>query len=138
MKMRILKTILIVVAALVAPMAVQAQTAHTILVSWTTPAATSTWTGCTTADPCTYGLGRASISKGGVCPSATVASYPQLTTTSALSITDAAVTPGAEYCYVAWTIQDATDSALSSIAYATVPVATVAPQPPAGLTVTVK
>lgn len=94
-------------------------TTHTVTESWKAPAATSTWTGCTTAAPCTYILSRITADSSGSCPAIDLTNLNytplnQSSPTSALTYTDTTAS-GLTVCYIVQTSQGGALSQPSNI-----------------------
>lgn len=95
-------------------------TSHAVVLTWTAPAASGGWTGCTVAAPCTYVISREVVPAGTAsCPPApSVAPFPytplnSANPASALTYSDTTAA-GQTVCYIAQTIQGAASSAPST------------------------
>ena len=92
-------------------------TNHVVNLNWTAPSSSSSWTGCTTAAPCTYAIYRAPADGSGVCPASTSSSYAEVTNPasrpSGTAFTDASA-GGLTVCYIAETVQGASNSGPSN------------------------
>lgn len=96
-------------------------TAFQVDLTWTAPAASGGWAGCTTAVPCVYVASRITIASGvTTCPAANVATpnYTPLNTSSpaaGTSYVDAGAT-GLTVCYLVQTEQGSAVSGPSNVA----------------------
>jgi len=92
---------------------------HTVQLSWTVPQATGSWAGCTTTNPCSYVVSRATVASGTTsCPGTTGTGYTPLNQSSPAtdtSFTDTGAS-GTTACYVAQTIQGSAVSLASNAA----------------------
>ena len=85
-------------------------TTHKVVLTWNAPvtATGNAWLGCTTANPCSYILSRATLTTGTLlCPAPTGSNYTPLnqsSPTSALTYTDATAA-GLTVCYIVQTSQ---------------------------------
>ena len=90
---------------------------HEGIVSWGVPSATSTWTGCTTAAPCSYIVSVLKVASTATsCPASTGSNYTALNASSpatGTSYTDT-IDAGSTVCYVAQTQQGVAISSAST------------------------
>jgi len=90
---------------------------HTVQLSWTAPQATGSWAGCTTANPCSYVISRATVASGATSyPGTAGTSYTPLNQSSPAtetSFTDSGAS-GTTDCYIAQTIQGSAVSLASN------------------------
>lgn len=90
----------------------------TVNLSWTAPAASGGWAGCTTAAPCTYAIYRATFATASACPASTNTAYTEVTNPAArpsgTTFTDA--TASGTVCYIGETVQGAANSGPSNTA----------------------
>lgn len=109
-------------------------TTYPVALTWTAPAPTSNWAGCTTSNPCTYAIYRAAQS-GASCPDFTLPAWTEITTPTARPSGTSYTDPTAvgAVCYNAETVQTLpgqskpSNSGPSNNALVTVPVAPTAP-----------
>lgn len=96
-----------------------APTNHQVALTWTAPAASGSWAGCTPSAPCTYVISRITVT-GSTCPAANVATpnYTPLNASSAVSTTSYNDTSasGLTACYIAQTEQGSAVSGPSNVA----------------------
>jgi hypothetical protein len=94
-------------------------TNHQVALSWSAPAASGTWAGCTTSAPCTYIISRLNVT-GTTCPAANVSTlnYTPLNTSSPATTTSYNDTSasGLTACYIAQTEQGTAVSGPSNVA----------------------
>lgn len=106
---RIIVVSLFILVALVMVNGCHAQVAPTntvVVLTWTQPSPSGSWSGCTASSPCTYVISRAS-SVAGACPATTGTNYTPLNQSSpasGLTYTDMSVS-GSTLCYIAQTLQ---------------------------------
>ena len=96
-------------------------TAFQVDLSWTVPAASGSWAGCTTAAPCTYVASRIALAAGATtCPAANVATpnYVPLNTASPTTSAsfDDTTAVGLTVCYIVQTEQGTAVSQPSNVA----------------------
>ena len=103
---------------------------HRVSLTWTAPAATSAWSGCTATAPCVYAVYRCT-GDATACGTLSSTAWSEVTTPSTrpsgTSYIDASV-GGAVYTYVVETVQGSDNSGPSNTTAATVP---GIPAPPA-------
>lgn len=98
-----------------------APTSYQVALTYTAPVASGSWTGCTTAAPCTYVLSRITLASGTTsCPAANTGTpnYTPLNASSPVtgtSYTDASAI-GLTVCYIAQTEQSSAVSGPSNTA----------------------
>lgn len=96
-------------------------TSYRVDLTWTAPVASGSWTGCTTAAPCTYVASRITLASGATtCPAANAATpnYTPLNSLSpvaAVSYTDTTAV-GLTVCYLVQTEQGSAVSNPSNLA----------------------
>jgi hypothetical protein len=94
-------------------------TNHQVSLSWTAPAASGSWAGCTTASPCTYVASRITIT-GTTCPAVNVSTpnYTPLNSSSPVSTVTFVDTgaSGLTACYIVQTEQGSAVSQPSNVA----------------------
>ncbi len=99
---------------------------HSVTLTWTAPASSSTWSGCTTTAPCVYAIYRC-VGTASTCPSVPTSStsWTEITTAttrpSATTYVDLNVTAAATYTYVVETVQASVNSGPSNTTTATIP-----------------
>jgi hypothetical protein len=98
-----------------------APTNHQVALSWTAPAASGSWAGCTASAPCTYVASRITLATGTTsCPAANVTTpnYAPLNTASPASTTTYTDTSasGLTTCYIVQTEQGSAVSGPSNVA----------------------
>lgn len=112
--MKILRTVLIfpvfVFLAWITTGCAHAQvtpTNHQVNLTWTAPAASGSWGGCTTSAPCTYEVSRIALTTGATsCPAPNVATpnYTPLAPATGTTFADTGAT-GLTACYIVQTEQ---------------------------------
>jgi hypothetical protein len=110
---------------------------NSVVLTWTAPAASGSWGGCTAAAPCTYVLSRATVASGTSCPATTGTSYTPIDQSSpaaGTTFTDSAPPSGANVCYSVQTLQGGLYSTASAASNSGTTVAIpVLPLAPSGL-----
>ena len=121
-----LLTPLAVFAALGCHAQVPPPTSHVVNLSWNAPTASSTWTGCTAANPCTYAVYRCSST----CSDTTKPAWTEVTNPNArpsgLTFVDPTAS-GLTVNYIVETVQGGANSAPSNTTTVTVPGIPLAP-----------
>ena len=118
------------------------QTSFQVALTWSLPAASGTFTGCTSSTPCAFVVWRAPATVSGgtaTCPTA-ASSYMLLTTTASQATTysDQSVTSGATECYVLQSSQGASGNGAPSAPFqAAIPTAPTSPSNGAATVTTV-
>lgn len=113
------------------------QTSFQVNLSWTVPAASPGWSGCSTSAPCTFLVSKTPVT-GTTCP-LTASSYSSVGVSApqATAYVDSSVTSGTSYCYVVQTQQASAVSGSSAPAFVVVPGTPGVPSTPSGTTTTV-
>ncbi len=105
-------------------------TTHAVDLTWTAPAATSTWAGCSTSAPCVYAVYRCAGSAT-ACGTLSSTAWAEITTAatrpSGVTYQDTGVSGGTTYSYVVETVQGSENSGPSNVTTATVPQTPTAP-----------
>jgi hypothetical protein len=103
---------------------------YKVSLTWTAPAASGTWAGCTTAAPCAYAVYAETLVSGSTCDPSTSTNFKEITTSatrpSSPAYTDASAT-GLDRCYLVETVQGSQNSAPSNIVNVSVPGIPLAP-----------
>lgn len=125
-------SILILALAAILPGCAQVPpaTTHSVTLTWSAPASSSTWTGCTTTAPCVYAVYRCTGSAT-TCGTLSSTAWSEITTAttrpSGTTYADTAVTGGGVFTYAVETVQGLDNSGPSNTTTATVPETPVAP-----------
>ncbi len=122
--------ILILASALPGCTQVPPATTHSVSLTWTAPAASSAWAGCSTTAPCVYSVYRCT-GTATACGTLSSTAWTEITTTttrpSGTAYTDTNVTGGGVFTYAVETVQGPDNSGPSNTTTATVPGTPVAP-----------
>ncbi len=105
-------------------------TSHAVDLTWTAPAASSTWGGCTTAAPCVYAVYRCT-GTASACGTLSSTAWAEVTTAATrpggTSYSDTTVSGGTSYTYAVETVQGPEYSGPSNTTTAAVPATPLAP-----------
>jgi hypothetical protein len=104
-------------------------TTFKVNLTWNAAQATSTWPGCTTAQPCVFAVYRA-VASGAICPAFSATAWTEITTSatrpSAGAYSDKSAA-GLDVCYVVETVQASANSDPSNTYQTIVPAALGSP-----------
>lgn len=104
-------------------------TSFKVNLTWNAPQATSTWLGCTTAQPCVFAVYRTATT-GATCPAFTSTAWTEITTSATRPSADAysdKSAAGLDVCYVVETVQASANSDPSNTYQTIVPAALSSP-----------